>query len=75
MHEMMADLYLETFLIVDDRRLDKWYLRFYDTEHNRVTWTQDKKKAKEFDTKDEAYQFGKQLKRQFFVEEQEAWIW
>lgn len=70
-----SDLYLESYLIVDDRRLDKWYLKSFNEQLNKATWTQDIKKAKEFDSRNDAITFGDKMKREFFVEEQENWIW
>lgn len=72
--ESAYDLGLETYVIVNEEELEKWYLRAYDEATNRVTWTQLLVKAKEFDTEKEAIAFGKTLQREFSVEQHDSWI-
>jgi hypothetical protein len=69
------DVYLDMFLIVNDQVMaDKWYLLTHDTKTNTATWTKIAMKAKSFDSKKEAYDFGQSLKRPFYVEDYSPWV-
>ena len=66
--------YDEVYLIVDERRPGKWFLRTYDQQKNMCTWTQSKRKAKDFDTESDAIDFAKQIGRSYSVELHDSWL-
>ena len=70
----MNDLGIETYYIVNNKVEPKWYLRLFDEETNKAIWVSNIHRAREFNTKKDAMEYGVTIKREFTIEEVEDWI-
>lgn len=74
-YDLSAHWYFdEVYVIVDATKDDKWYLRSFDSKTNRCAWTNNYKKAVDFDSEDDAIKYASKTGRSYLIEQHDGWI-